>query len=89
MTFDSSLCSEQFGMVVHLTVFAQFLTIAISFSCYFYNVTLTINKKFMQIALLEPTPFRKNVPVSFLQNLTQIIFNDSIKQNQQQASKID
>ena len=43
----------------------------------------------MQVALLETTPYRINMPVSFLENLTQIIFNDSIKQNQQHASKVD
>ena len=50
---------------------------------------LDVNKTFLQIALLKPTPNRINMPVSFLEDLTQIIFNDLIKQNQQQASKVD
>ena len=41
------------------------------------------------MALLEPTPYRINMPVSFLEDLTQIIFNDSVNQSQQQASKVD
>ena len=57
----------------------QYLTIAISFICYICNVTLNVNKKILQIALLEPPSYRINKPVSFLENLTQIIFNDSLK----------
>ena len=64
----------------------QFLTKAISFSCY---VTLNVNKTFLQIAQLEPTPYRINIPVSFLEDLTQIIFNDSLKYNQQLTSTVD
>ena len=41
------------------------------------------------MALLERTPYRINMPVSFLEDLTQIIFNDSLKQNQQLASTVD
>ena len=52
-------------------------------------VILNVNKKFLQIAMLELTPYRINIPVSFLEDLTQIIFNDLLKQNQQQASKVD
>ena len=48
-------------------------------------VILNVNKKFLQIAMLELTPYRINIPVSFLEDLTQIIFNDSGKQNKQQA----
>ena len=55
----------------------------------FHNVTLNVNKNFPQIALLEPTPYGIKMPVNFLEDLTQIIFNDSLKQNQQQASKVD
>ena len=44
---------------------------------------------FMQTALLEPTPYIINMPVSFLKNLTQIIFMDSIKKNQPKTSKVD
>ena len=51
----------------------------------FYNVTLNVNKKFLQITLLL-TPYRINMTVSFLEDLTQIIFNDSLKQNEQLAS---
>ena len=55
----------------------------------FYNVTLNVNKTFLLIALLEPTPYRINMPVSFLEYLIQIIFNDSLKQNEQLASTVD
>ena len=55
----------------------------------FYNVTLNVNKTFLLIALLEPTPYRINMPVSFLEYLIQIIFNDSLKQNEQLASTAD
>ena len=62
---------------------------AISHQSNFYNVTPNVNKKFLQIAPLEPTPYRIKMPVSFLEDLTHITFNNSIKQNQQQASKVD
>ena len=44
-----------------------------------YNVTLNVNKKLLQIALLEPISYRINMPVSFLEDLTLIIFNDPLK----------
>ena len=53
------------------------------------SVPLMLIKKFLQMALLERTPYRINMPVSFLEDLTQIIFNDSLKQNQQLASTVD
>ena len=65
----------------------QFLTTAISFSCYY--LFINVNKKLRQIALLEHTPYRMNMPVSFLEDLTQIIFNDSLKYNQQLTSTVD
>ena len=43
----------------------------------------------MQIALLEPLPYRIYMPVSFLEDLTKTIFNDSLKQNEQLASTVD
>ena len=43
----------------------------------------------MQIELLEPTPYRIKMHLSFLEKLTQIVFNDSLKQNQQFASTVD
>ena len=67
----------------------QFSTIAISFSCYFYNGKLNVKKTFLQIALLESTPYRISVSMSFLEDLTQVIFNDSLKPNEQLASTID
>ena len=36
----------------------------------FCNVTRNVNKKFKQIALLEPTPYRISIPVSFLEDLS-------------------
>ena len=41
----------------------------------FYNLTLNVNKKFLQIPLLEPTPYKRNEPVTFLEDPTKIIFN--------------
>ena len=41
----------------------------------FYNLTLNVNKKFLQIPLLETTPYKVKEPVSFLEDLTKIIFN--------------
>ena len=55
----------------------------------FINVTLNVDKKFRQIILLEHTPYRINMPVSFLEDLTQIIFNYSLKYNQQLTSTVD
>ena len=45
----------------------------------FYNVTPNVNKSLLQIALLKRTPYRISMPVSFLEDLTQIIFSDSVK----------
>ena len=56
----------------------QFFIITIS-------ATLNVNKKILHVALLELAPYRISMPVSFLENLTQIIFSDSLKQNQQLA----
>ena len=50
---------------------------------------MNANKKFLQKALLEPTPYRINMPVSFIEDLTQIIFSDSPKYNQQLISTVD
>ena len=44
---------------------------------------------FLKIALLEPTPYIVNMPVSFLEDLTQVIFSDSLKYNQQLTSTVD
>ena len=46
-------------------------------------------KKFLQIALLEPTTYIVNTPVIFLEDLTLIIFSDSHKYNQQLTSTAD
>ena len=63
----------------------KFLSVVI-----FYRVTLIfVNKKFLQIALLEPTPYRVSMSLSFLEYLTQIIFNDSLTQNQQLVLTVD
>ena len=40
----------------------------------FYNVTPNVNKNLLQIALLKHTPYRISMPLSFLEDLTQIIF---------------
>ena len=72
--------SEQLGTVA-FDVF-QFFIITIS-------ATLNVNKKILHVALLELTPYRISMPVSFLENLTQIIFSDSLKQNQQLACTVD
>ena len=42
----------------------------------FYNVTPNVNKNLLQIALLKRTPFRISMPLSFLEDLTQIIFSN-------------
>ena len=42
------------------------------------NVTLNVNQKFLQVALLGPTPYRIKIPLRFLEDLTQIIFKDSL-----------
>ena len=44
----------------------QFSTIAISFSCYFYNGKLNVKKTFLQIALLESTRYRISMSKQFL-----------------------
>ena len=36
-------------------------------------------KKILQIALLEPTLYKINMPVCFLEDFTQIVFNNSLK----------
>ena len=36
----------------------------------FINVTLNVNKKILQIALLKPTPYRTTMLVSFLEDVT-------------------
>ena len=41
------------------------------------------------MTLLEPTSYRISMSVSFLENLTQIIFNDSLEQNQQLAFTVN
>ena len=64
----------------------QFFTIAISFQLLLF---ISVNKKILQIALLEPTPYRVNMSVSFLEYLTQIIFSDSPKYNKQLTSTVD
>ena len=74
MTFDS------FSISHHSNIFQLVL---------FINVTLNDNKTFLQIALLEPTPYRIKMPLSFLEDLTKIIFSDSLKYNQQLASTVD
>ena len=43
----------------------------------FSNVTLNVNKIILQIALLECTPYKTNMPVSFTEDYAQIIVNDS------------
>ena len=35
--------------------------------------------KFLQIAALEPTLYRESMTMKFLEDLTQPVFNDSIK----------
>ena len=65
--------SEQFGTAA-LDIF-KFFTIQFLSTVMFYNLTLNVNKKFLQIPLLEPTPYKINEPVSFLEDLTKIIFN--------------
>ena len=54
-----------------------------------YNVTLNVNKTLLQIDLLDPTSYRISMPASFLEDLTQTIFKDSLKQIQQLLSTID
>ena len=44
-------------------------------------------KKFLKKPCYNPLP--THMPVSFLEDLTQIIYNDSLKQNQHLASTID
>ena len=46
-------------------------------------------KNFLKIALLEPTPHIVNMPVNFLEDLTQVIFSDSLKYKQQLTSTVD
>ena len=54
----------------------QILTMEILSAVIFYNVfiTLNVNKKILKIDLSEPTPYRISMLVSFLEDLTQIIF---------------
>ena len=60
--------SEQL-LAVTFDVF-QFLAEAILSAVSFCNVTRNVNKKFLQIALLKPTPYRISMPVSLLEDLT-------------------
>ena len=86
MTFDSSFWTAWDGCfwrisISHHSNFFQLLV--------FIMQHLMLIKKILQIALSEPTPYRINMPVSFLEDLTQIIFNDSLKYNQQLTSTVD
>ena len=43
----------------------------------------------MDWKLQTVTPYRKSIPESFLEDLTEIMFNDLLKQNQQLAPTVD
>ena len=71
MTFDSVGC-----LLLTYFYFSQQQYIS---AVIIYNLTLNVNKKLLQIAMLEPSPYRIKIPRSFLEDLTQIISNDSLK----------
>ena len=86
MTFDSCFWTAWAGCfwrisVSHDSNFFQPL--------FFINAQHNLNVKFLQRALLEPTPYWICIPVSSLEDVTQIIFNDSLKQNRQLVSTVD
>ena len=53
------------------------------------SAALNVHTKFLKIAILEHTFYRISINMRFFEDITQIIFNDSIKQNQKLGSPVN